>query len=251
MISISHILKTFDNGQHYVLDDVSLEIEEGEIFILLGSSGSGKTTLLKLINRLIEPTSGKIFLDGNDISTLNLIQLRRSIGYVLQKIGLFPHMTVEENLTIVQRLNHVSKHERKKRAVELLHTVNLNPDKFLQRYPGELSGGQNQRIAVARALANKPKYLLMDEPFGALDAINRDALQLELIDLNKRLKKTIIFVTHDIFEAIRIAVLNAGRLDQVGVPDEIVNRPATAFVESLFAPAHQQITTFNEQIDDK
>jgi len=253
LISLKNISKTFDNGKNFVLHNISFDINPHEIFVILGSSGSGKSTLLKLINRLIDPTEGEIYHDGKDISDLEVIKLRRSIGYVLQKIGLFPHMTVEENLTIVLRLNKIPKLKRKERAIELLRTVNLNPDKFLNRFPDELSGGQNQRIAVARALASEPNILLMDEPFGALDAINRSSLQNELLDLNQRLHKTIVFVTHDIFEAMRlgdrILVMNAGKIEQIGTKDDILNRPETSFVESLFAPAHQQVSEFSEQVE--
>jgi osmoprotectant transport system ATP-binding protein len=248
MISLKHVSKSFDGGQHYAIRDVSLEVREGETLVLLGSSGCGKTTLLKLINRLLDPTSGTIEVDGKDVAGQDPIVLRRSIGYVFQGIGLFPHMTVEENLVIVPRLIGWSFQRRRERARELLRIVGLDPDIYAGRFPEELSGGQQQRVGVGRALAADPAYLLMDEPFGALDALTRDTLQQGLLALKDRLNKTIVFVTHDIFEALtlgdRIAVLHAGHLQQLGTKEEILQNPATDFVRALFAKPAQQLGAF-------
>jgi len=239
MISFRNVSKSFANGGQWALQDVSLEVRAGETLVLLGSSGSGKTTLLRLVNRLIEPTSGTIRLDDADIATQDPVRLRRRIGYVFQGIGLFPHFTVAANIGIVPRLLRWEKERRVSRVHEMLELVGLPPPDFAARYPDELSGGQQQRVGVARALASDPEYLLMDEPFGALDAITRDSLQQELLALKQRLHKTIVFVTHDITEALRlgdrIAVLHQGRLEQVGTAEELLNQPATGFVRDLFA----------------
>lgn len=248
MISLRHVSKSFDGGRHFVVDDISFDVREGETLILLGSSGCGKTTLLKLTNRLLEPTSGTIEVDGEDIAGQDPISLRRRIGYVFQGIGLFPHMTVEENVATVPRLLGWPPPQRRERARELLHIVGLDPKIYTGRFPEELSGGEQQRVGVGRALAADPAYLLMDEPFGALDALTRDTLQQELLALKKRLKKTIVFVTHDIFEALalgeRIAVLHAGRLEQIGTREEILKKPATDFVRELFAKPAQQLAAY-------
>ena len=248
MISIKHVSKSFDCGQHVAVDDISFDVREGETLVLLGSSGCGKTTLLKLTNRLIEPTSGTIEVDGDNIAEQDPISLRRKIGYVFQGIGLFPHMTVEENVAMVPRLLGWPRRRRRERARELLRTVGLDPETYAGRFPEELSGGQQQRVGVGRALAADPDYLLMDEPFGALDALTRDTLQQELLAVKKRLKKTIVFVTHDIFEALalgdRIAILHSGRLDQIGTREEILKNPSTDFVRELFAKPAQQLAAY-------
>ncbi len=248
MISLKHVSKSFDGGQHFAVDDVSFDVREGETLVLLGSSGCGKTTLLKLTNRLLEPTSGMIEVDGEDIAGQDPISLRRKIGYVFQEIGLFPHMTVEENVAMLPRLLGWPAEKRRERAQELLGTVGLDPGTYAGRFPEELSGGEQQRVGVGRALAADPAYLLMDEPFGALDALTRDTLQQELLALKERLKKTIVFVTHDIFEALalgdRIAVLHSGRLQQIGTREEILQKPATDFVRDLFAKPAQQLAAF-------
>ena len=237
MITLSHVCKSYDKGKLVVVNDVSLQINKGETLVLLGSSGSGKTTILKMINRLIEPTAGNIEIDGVNIKEIPTVKLRHQIGYVFQQVGLFPHMTIEKNVWITLQLMGVPLNERRERAHQLLQLVNLNPDKYAKRYPDELSGGQQQRIGVARALAANPDYMLMDEPFGALDAISRDSLQVETIKLKEHLKKTIVFVTHDIAEAFRladrIAVLHQGQCQQVGTKEEIINNPATEFVRNL------------------
>ncbi|MBN1341231.1 MAG: ATP-binding cassette domain-containing protein [Phycisphaerae bacterium] len=250
MIALKRVNKSFDDGQSYAVRDLSFEIAEGETLILLGSSGCGKTTTLKMINRLIEPTSGEILVDGRDVLDRDRIELRRSIGYVFQGIGLFPHMTVEQNISILPRLLGWSEQKRRRRAQELLELVGLDPAQYAGRYPDELSGGQQQRIGVGRALATNPAYLLMDEPFGALDAVTRDGLQQELLGLKQRLNKTIVFVTHDIFEALtlgdRIAVLHEGRLEQLGTKQEVVRTPASEFVRDLFAKPAEQLSIFED-----
>lgn len=250
MIVLDRISKSFDGGKTYAVRELSLEIAEGETLILLGSSGCGKTTTLRMINRLIEPSEGTIQVDGRNVLEQDPIELRRSIGYVFQGIGLFPHMTIQQNVGIVTRLLGWSSEKRKKRALELLDMVGLPPDQYAPRFPDELSGGQQQRVGVARALAADPSYLLMDEPFGALDALSRDSLQQELLSLKSRLKKTVIFVTHDIFEALtlgdRIAVLHEGNLEQVGTKEEVVGKPATDFVRDLFEKPAKQLTAYKE-----
>ncbi len=237
MIVLKDVWKSFNGGQTFVVRGVSLEVAKGETLVLLGSSGCGKTTTLKMINRLIEPTKGSIEIDGRNVTGIDPVELRRSIGYVFQGIGLFPHLTVAENVSIVLRLLGRPKHERLQRAKELLALVGLEPTVFADRYPDELSGGQQQRVGVARALAADPEYLLMDEPFGALDTVTRDILQQELMRLKAQLRKTIVFVTHDLFEAFlladRIAVMHDGRIEQVGTKEELMKRPATPFVRQL------------------
>jgi len=244
MIVLRDVSKSYDRGKTHAVQSVSLSVETGQTLVLLGSSGCGKTTTLKMINRLIEPTGGEILVDGTNILKRNILELRRSIGYVFQNIGLFPHMSVWENASIVPRLLNWPKPKRRARAEQLLRLVGLEPDEYADRRPSQLSGGQQQRVGLARALATDPKYLLMDEPFGALDAVTRDALQAELIDLRQRFGKTIVFVTHDLFEAIRlgdrIAVMNEGRVEQLGSADELINTPATDFVRDLFKQAQRQ-----------
>jgi osmoprotectant transport system ATP-binding protein len=253
MLVLEHLSKSFDEGATYVVDDVSLEIADGETLVLLGSSGSGKTTTLKMINRLIEPTRGTIAVDGRDVMAQDPVELRRSIGYVFQGIGLFPHLTIEANVAVVLRLLGRPWSEQQTRARELLQLVELAPDDFAQRYPHELSGGQQQRVGVARALAADPAYLLMDEPFGALDALTRDTLQQEVLRLKTQLNKTIVFVTHDIFEALtladRIAVMHEGRLEQVGAKEDILGSPATPFVRHLFERPAQQLAAYREHLE--
>ncbi len=245
MIKLTRLTKTYRYNRIIAVNNVSFTVEDSEILVLLGSSGSGKTTLLKMINRLIEASNGTIEIDGKNIHDYKLTALRRSIGYVFQQIGLFPHMTVEKNITVLLKLLRRPEQERIQRAHELLDMVHLDPKKFADRYPDELSGGQQQRVGVARALAADPKYLLMDEPFGALDAISRAALQEEMIRLNQALHKTIIFVTHDIFEALRIAdriaIMHHGNLEQIGRKSDILNNPATEFVNELIKQHAQHL----------
>ncbi|WP_302583009.1 ABC transporter ATP-binding protein, partial [Anaerostipes caccae] len=203
MIEFQHVTKSFKDNK--VLSDISLTIEDGELVAIIGSSGCGKTTTLKMINRLIRPTKGKIFIDGKDIEDMNKVEMRRSIGYVIQQAGLFPHMTVRENIELIQRLEKKDEEQISKNTEYLMDMVGLNGDEFLDRYPNDLSGGQQQRVGVARALANNPKIMLMDEPFSALDPMTRVSLQDELIALHEKVDKTIVFVTHDMDEAIKIA----------------------------------------------
>ena len=251
MISLDRVSKSFDGGHVHAVREVSLHIEEGQTLVLLGSSGCGKTTTLRMINRLIDPTEGTIRVDERDVMQQDPIALRRSIGYVFQDIGLFEHMRIWENVSIVLRLMGQPRRQRRQRADELLELVELPPGDYGDRYPAELSGGQQQRVAVARALAADPGYLLMDEPFGALDAITRDVLQKALIELRQRLNKTIVFVTHDIFEALtladRIAVMHEGRLEQEGTVRQLAEHPATGFVEELFGKPAQQLAVFKER----
>jgi osmoprotectant transport system ATP-binding protein len=250
MIVLKKVSKSFDGGNTFAVRDISLEVPENKTLVLVGSSGCGKTTTLKMINRLIDPTGGTIEVDGRDIMQQSPIELRRTIGYVFQGVGLFPHMTVEQNISLVPQLLGWSADKRKDRAHELLDMIGLDPADYARRLPDELSGGQRQRIGVARALAADPDYLLMDEPFGALDAVTRDSLQQELITLKKRLNKTIIFVTHDIFEALilgdQIAVLHEGNLEQVGDRRQVVKEPAGEFVRDLFAKPAQQLESFRD-----
>ncbi len=239
MIRLDNLTKVFDTPKGAVVaaDHINMEVPEGEICILLGPSGCGKTTTLKMINRIIRPSSGKVFLDGEDTTGMNTQDLRRNIGYVIQQIGLFPNMTIEENITVVPRLLGWDKAAYKKRARELMDMIAMDADAFLKRYPSELSGGQQQRIGVARALAADPPVMLMDEPFGAIDPINRAVIQDEFLKMQAELKKTIMFVSHDIDEAIkmgdRIAVFREGKLVQYSPPDDLLSAPKNAFIESF------------------
>ncbi|MFO7870011.1 MAG: ATP-binding cassette domain-containing protein [Kiritimatiellia bacterium] len=251
MIELEEVRKSFDGGSTYAVDGVSLTVEEDETLVLLGSSGCGKTTTLKMINRLIELSGGIITVDGRNIMDRDEVELRRSIGYVFQGIGLFPHMTVEENIETVPRLLGWDRQKRRDRSRKLMELVKLPPDRYGSQYPDQLSGGQKQRVGVARGLAADPKYLLMDEPFGALDALTRDELQQEFLSLKREISKSIIFVTHDIFEALtladRVAVMHEGRLEQVGTKDDILQRPASDFVKSLFEKPANQLKQLNRE----
>jgi osmoprotectant transport system ATP-binding protein len=248
MIRLWDVCKSFDGGKTLAVNNLSLTVNDGETLVLLGTSGCGKTTTLKLINRLIEPDSGRIEVDSYNVLLQNPHHLRRSIGYAFQGIGLFPHMTVAENISIVLRLLGKSSKERRDRAYEMLELVKLAPHRYADSYPDQLSGGQQQRVGVARALAADPKYLLMDEPFGALDALTRDTLQQEFLAMQRKIAKTVIFVTHDIIEALtladRVAVMHEGRLEQVGTKTEILQNPASDFVGNLFAKPAEQLKDF-------
>lgn len=240
MIKLENLTKTFTqkNGTSMTaVDNVSLHVPQGEMCVLLGPSGCGKTTTLKMINRLIPSTSGKIYINGEDTSTQDTVTLRRNIGYVIQQIGLFPNMTIEENITVVPRMLGWDKKRCRERATELMSMVALDPAKFLHRYPREMSGGQQQRIGVIRALAADPPVLLMDEPFGAVDPINREAIQNEFLDMQRQLKKTVMLVSHDIDEALklgdRIAVFGQGKIVQCASPDELLASPKNDFVGSF------------------
>lgn len=253
MISLVNISKSYD-GQRAVIDNFSLQIAKNELMVLVGASGCGKTTIIKMINRIVEPTNGTIFLEGIELNQFDAIHLRRSMGYVFQSIGLFPHLTVEENVGIILQLNGMCYEQRRELAHFYLDMVDLSPALFAQRYPHELSGGQQQRVGVARALIIKPKILLMDEPFGSLDAINRYALQNIILQLKQSFSNTIVFVTHDIVEALRlgdrIAVINQGRLEQVGTKKEIIHNPSSSFVAALFKKAIDAYQEFNELLND-
>ena len=236
MIKFEHVSKVYTDGFKAV-DSVNFEVPEGEFLVLIGPSGSGKSTTMKMINRMIPHTNGTISIDGKDITKLNPSELRRNIGYVIQQIGLFPHYTIEKNIAIVPELKGWDKEKIKARVKELLIMVDLDPEIYGGRYPKELSGGQQQRVGVARALASNPRVLLMDEPFGALDPITRDQLQDQLITLQRKLKKTIVFVTHDMDEALklgdRIAIMRDGNLLQIDTPEKILQEPASTFVEEF------------------
>jgi osmoprotectant transport system ATP-binding protein len=234
MIRLESVTKRYGDGL-LAVDELSLEIAAGELCVLVGPSGCGKTTTMKMINRLIEPTSGRIFLDGQDVTHVDPVTLRRHIGYVIQQVGLFPHYTVADNVATVPRLLGWERRRVANRVAELLELVGLDPSVFARRYPSELSGGQQQRAGVARALAADPPVLLMDEPFGAIDPITRERLQGEFLRLQRELHKTIVFVTHDIEEAVklgdRIAVMSAGgRVEQYDTPAQVLGSPATQFV---------------------
>lgn len=235
MIEFDHVSKIY-NGNKVAVEDVTLSFDKGEFICLIGTSGSGKTTTMRMINRMIDPTKGTITINGEDIQKKNPVELRRQIGYVIQNIGLMPHMTIRDNITLVQRLLKVDKEEQNKTAEKMIDLVEL-PREMLDRYPHELSGGQQQRIGVVRALAADQDIILMDEPFGALDPITRDSLQDLVKDLQERLGKTIIFVTHDMDEALklanRIAIMDNGKVIQFDTPENILQDPANDFVEEL------------------
>ncbi|MFB5189642.1 betaine/proline/choline family ABC transporter ATP-binding protein [Alicyclobacillus fastidiosus] len=224
-------------GETHVVKRLNLGIGEGQLVTLIGPSGCGKTTTLKMINRLIEPTAGEIYVGGENTNRLSPVELRRKIGYVIQQIGLFPHMTIEENIGLVPKLMGIKKHEYARRAESLLDMVGMDPSVFRTRYPKELSGGQQQRIGVARALAADPDIILMDEPFSALDPISREQLQEELLKLQGALHKTIVFVTHDMDEALKIAdqivLMKDGTIVQHGIPDQILRHPKNDFVREF------------------
>ncbi|MFJ6491192.1 ABC transporter ATP-binding protein [Streptomyces californicus] len=233
MIRFEHVTKRYADGTTAV-DDLSFEVAEGELVTLVGPSGCGKTTTMKMVNRLIEPTEGRIFLDGDDISTIDPVELRRRIGYVIQQVGLFPHKTVLENTATVPHLLGWKRGKGRERAAELLDLVGLDPSVYGDRYPEQLSGGQRQRVGVARALAADPPVLLMDEPFGAVDPVVREHLQNEFLKLQAQVRKTVLFVTHDIEEAVRlgdrIAVYGQGRIEQFDSPATVLGAPATPYV---------------------
>ncbi|MFL8711897.1 ABC transporter ATP-binding protein [Clostridioides sp. GD02377] len=236
MIEIRNVTKKI--GNNVILDDISLVVETGTLVVLIGSSGCGKTTTLKLINKLIKPTSGEIYINGKPISQENEIELRRKIGYVIQNTGLFPHLTIKENIELIPRLKkEKSIEEIEQRTLQLLEMVGLDSDEFLNKYPSELSGGQQQRIGVARSIATDAEIILMDEPFSALDPITRTSLQEQLFSLQDELKKTIIFVTHDMDEALKIAdkicIMKDGRIAQYDTPENILRKPANDFVKDF------------------
>ena len=254
MIVFEKVTKTYPGLASPILDQVSLEVCTGEIMVLLGSSGSGKTTLLRLVNRLLDLDGGVVRIDGHDTAGFDVISLRRQCGYVLQEAGLLPHLNVVENIgllpSLIERVSWFDSRRahlraaRREHARELLRLVGLS-DNLAERFPRQLSGGQQQRVNVARALALDPPILLMDEPFGALDEITRGQLQEAFRSWQSRLRKTVLFVTHDLFEAIaladRIAVLAEGKIEQVGTPADLLERPATDYVRNLFARPVRQL----------
>ncbi|NEU04471.1 ATP-binding cassette domain-containing protein [Clostridium senegalense] len=236
LISFCNVSKIYDDK--VVLKNLNLDIYKGEFVTVIGGSGSGKTTALKLINGLITPDDGKIIVDGKNLKDTNLIELRKNIGYVIQSIGLFPHMTVEKNISFVLDLNKNKKDNSLEKVKELMNTVQLE-EELITRYPSQLSGGQKQRVGIARALASNPYILLMDEPFGAVDEITRHVLQDELLKIQKQLGITIFFITHDINEALKlgskIIIMNDGKIEQIGTSDEIKCNPNSEFVKKLIA----------------
>ncbi len=240
MIKFSNVTKKY--GDKVAVDGLSFNVEEGEFFVLVGPSGCGKTTTLKMINRLIPLTSGYIYFKDKPLSDYNINKMRFDIGYVLQQIALFPHMTVRDNIAQVPMMLGWDKKRINDRVESLLEMVGLEGKQYMNRYPDELSGGQKQRIGVCRALAADPPVILMDEPFSALDPISRESLQQDLLDLQAKIKKTIIFVTHDMDEAMkladRICILKNGAIEQIGTPDELVNQPASEFVKQFIGTKH-------------
>ncbi|MEE8470615.1 MAG: betaine/proline/choline family ABC transporter ATP-binding protein [Dehalococcoidia bacterium] len=235
MIRLENVTKSYEST--LAVDKLSIEINEGEVCVLIGPSGCGKTTTLRMINRLIEPTAGRILVNGQDTSTIKPERLRQSIGYAIQSVGLFPHMTVAANIAVVPQLMHWERGRIASRTEELLTLVGLNPTEYAQKYPNQLSGGEAQRIGVARALAADPPILLMDEPFGAVDPLTREKLQAQFTRIQQEVKKTIILVTHDLDEAIRladrIAIMEAGKLVQYDTPEAILANPANKFVHDF------------------
>ena len=235
MIEFKGITKKI--GDRVILNDINLHIKDGELVVLIGPSGCGKTTTLKMINKLIKPTEGSIFINGNSIASEDTIQLRRQIGYVIQNVGLFPHMTIKENIELIPKLKKEPLDKINEKTIELLNMVGLNSDEYMNKYPAQLSGGQQQRVGVARAFATDANIILMDEPFSALDPITRSSLQDELLTLHQELKKTIIFVTHDMDEAIKIAdkicIMNGGKIQQYDTPENILRRPANEFIKEF------------------
>ncbi len=238
MIEFKNVNKQYENVNKKALNNINLTIEDGELVTILGTSGCGKTTLIKTINRLHEPDSGTILINGKDISKEDPIELRRHIGYVIQQIGLFPHMTIYENIATVPNILKWDKEKIKTRVNELLEMIELNPSEYSERYPKQLSGGQQQRVGLVRALAADPDIMLLDEPFGAIDAITRSKLQDELIKIHQSTNnKTFLFVTHDIHEAFKLGtkviIMDQGEIKQYDTPENIINHPANEFVSEL------------------
>jgi osmoprotectant transport system ATP-binding protein len=251
VIDLRQLTKRY--GATTVVSDVSFTVGEGELVVLLGGSGSGKTTTLKMVNRLVEPSSGSVLIDGQDTRSIEPHLLRRRIGYVFQKVGLFPHMTVAENIAVTPTLLGWNAERIRRRVGELLELVELDPVTMRERLPAELSGGEQQRVGVARALAAEPRVVLLDEPFGALDALTRDRLQQSLVRLRKQLGFTAVFVTHDVAEALlladRVGVLRDGRLLQLDTPRNILQAPADEYVRELFETPRRAARVFDTVLE--
>lgn len=242
IIKFEHVVKRF--GKNEVISDLNFSIDKGEFVTVLGSSGSGKTTTLKMINGLEKPTQGEIIVNQQNLKVCNLVDLRRHIGYVVQSIGLFPHMTIAQNIAVTPNLLGWNKDKISQRVDDLLTQVGLDPEEYRDRYPMQLSGGQQQRVGVARALSTNPPIMLFDEPFSALDAITRQNLQQEIKSLHQKLNdKTFFFVTHDINEALflgdRVMIMNRGKVEQFDIPEKLITQPATDYVRQLLGTVHQ------------
>lgn len=258
MIEFREIHKMYDDGTEAV-KNLSLKVNKGELMTLIGPSGCGKTTTMKMINRLIEPTSGSIYIQNRHINEYNIHELRWNIGYVLQEIALFPHLTIEENIAVVPEMKNWKRKKIRERCRDLLEMVGLNPDTYLKRMPSELSGGQQQRIGVIRALAADPDIILMDEPFSALDPISRDQLQHDIRSLQKEIKKTIVFVTHDMDEAMaigdRVCLMRDGQVVQIDKPQQLILHPATTFVKDFIgerkSPWQTAVDVIADQSNDR
>ncbi|NGX28094.1 MAG: Glycine betaine/carnitine/choline transport ATP-binding protein OpuCA [Candidatus Anoxychlamydiales bacterium] len=253
MIKFQHVSKIYSNDL-VAIDNISFEIKKGETLVLLGTSGSGKTTTMRMINKLTAPTSGKIFIDGVDIKNIDPIELRRQIGYAIQYIGLFNHMNVFENISIVPKLLKWNKEKINKRVDELLDLFGFDPSEYKHRFPRQLSGGEKQRIGVLRAIAADPPIILMDEPFGALDPITREQVQNEFIELESDIKKTVVFVTHDVFEAVKmadtIALMDKGKILQIATPKKLVNNPKNDLVKQFLGRHKFQLSLMTTSIKE-
>jgi len=253
-VVIAHKLCKSYDGDTFAVDRVSLFVQRGALAVLLGESGSGKTTLLKMVNRLIEPTSGTIELNGRNVREMDPVKLRRSIGYAFQRIGLFPNMTVAENVGVTPGLLGWEKQRIEERVEELLELVHLSPQEYRDRMPHQLSGGEQQRVGFARALASGPSLMLLDEPFGALDPVTRDRLQAEFVDIHRKLGLTTMMVTHDVSEALlmadRILVMRAGRILQEGTPGELLSDSRDGYVAQLMATPQRQIDRYNTLMEE-
>lgn len=253
MIEFKNVSKIYGDGTKAV-EDLSLKINDGELVVFIGTSGSGKTTSMRMLNRMVEPTEGEIEINGKNIADSNAVDLRRKIGYVIQQTGLMPHMTVYENIIMVPRLLKWDDKKMEETARRLLEQVNMDPDEFLDRYPSELSGGQQQRIGVIRALAADQEIILMDEPFGALDPITRDALQDLVLELQKEMGRTVIFVTHDMDEALnmadKVAIMSKGQLIQYDTPENIISNPANEFVKEFIGDDRMIQTSLNQTVEE-
>ncbi|TMU87414.1 ABC transporter ATP-binding protein [Bacillus sp. BHET2] len=251
MIEFKNITKIYEDGTE-AIKGINLKIPKGKLVALIGPSGCGKTTMMKMINKLISPSGGTILIDGNDTSQTDEVELRRNIGYVIQRIGLLPHMTIEENISLIPRLKGWKKEKYEVRVEELLKLVGLEPEVYRKRYPLELSGGQQQRVGVIRALAAEPPIILMDEPFSALDPISREQLQDELKSIQNTIHKTIVFVTHDIDEALKIAdeiaIMRDGKIEQIATPSALLKEPANEFVRAFIGEERLSLKRPHKQI---